>query len=399
MFFTKNKNGNIFTSAAVFSILMTCLVLPFATSLLSLFSILVLLFWLLSGKILEIPQLVKTNPVVLLSLLLFILFTLGLLYTPVELPDSLSSLKKYRELLFIPIVISLLKDNQAARKNCDYFFICGCIILLLISYAMYFSIIPAARYGNSIVYHITHSFFMSILAFYSAHKSIDSIQYRYLWITIFVSTIINLFYIATGRTGMLIFLVLMILFVIQRFSRLQQLIGILFLTLLISITFFTSDNFSSRSSIALKEIQNYEYGASRTSLGMRFDWWLNSVAMIKEKPFLGHGTGSFTFSHDSLISGTNIQPTDNPHNEYLLIGVQLGMIGLLTFILLLLSQLICSFKLAKTEKMYAQGVIVAMAIGCVMNSFLFDSHQGHFFAFLSAVYFSSSPYCQPSLKE
>jgi len=34
---------------------------------------------------------------------------------------------------------------------------------------------------------------------------------------------------------------------------------------------------------------------------------------------------------------------------------------------------------------------VAMAAGCIMNSFLFDSHQGHFWAFLSGVYFSAYP--------
>jgi O-antigen ligase len=32
-----------------------------------------------------------------------------------------------------------------------------------------------------------------------------------------------------------------------------------------------------------------------------------------------------------------------------------------------------------------QGVIVAMAVGSLMNSFLFDSHPGHFYAILSAI--------------
>ncbi len=396
--FRKNKK-DFFYNAAIFSVIATCLVLPFATSLLSLFSILVFLFWLLSGKFLELPLLIKTNSVVFFSFFLMVLFAVGVIYSPAELSSSLNTLKKYRELLFIPIVISLLRDNQTARKNCEYSFITGCIVLLLISYAMYFSFIPAARYGNSIVYHITHSFFMSILAFWAIHKAIDSLQYRYFWLFLFLITVFNLFYIATGRTGMLIFLVLMVLFVMQRFSRLQQMIGVFLLTLLLSITFFTSDNFSSRSSIALKEIQNYEYGASRTSLGMRFDWWIDSITLIKEKPLFGHGTGSFTGAHNDLISKTKIIQTDNPHNEYLFIGVQLGMLGLLVFILLLISMFICSLKLAKNDRVYAQGVIIAMTVGCFMNSFLFDTHQGHFFAFLTAVYFSSSPLCQLSLRD
>ena len=32
-----------------------------------------------------------------------------------------------------------------------------------------------------------------------------------------------------------------------------------------------------------------------------------------------------------------------------------------------------------------------MAFGCLANSFLFDSHQGHFYAFLSAIFFAADP--------
>jgi O-antigen ligase len=219
----------------------------------------------------------------------------------------------------------------------------------------------------------------------------DSHQYRYFWITVFMIAVINLFYIAPGRTGMLVFVCLMILFLIQRLTLLQQMVGLFSITLLLSLVFLTSDNFSSRSSIALKEIQDYQYGDSRTSMGMRFDWWVTSMSLIKEKPLFGHGTGAFEKEHDRLIENTKITPTDNPHNEYLFIGVQLGFLGLSMFLLLFLAQIILSFKLEKPDRFLVQGVVVAMAVGCLMNSFLFDSHQGHFWAFLSGIYFSSYP--------
>jgi hypothetical protein len=44
------------------------------------------------------------------------------------------------------------------------------------------------------------------------------------------------------------------------------------------------------------------------------------------------------------------------------------------------------------DKYLVQGVILAMMTGCIMNSFLFDSHQGHFFAFLSGIFFASAPH-------
>ncbi|MBM9602672.1 O-antigen ligase family protein [Desulfopila inferna] len=385
------KKKNFFETAALFCATASCLVIPFASSLLSLFSILTLIFWIISGKIKEIPSITRSNPIAFLTILLFGFFVIGLFYTAADISEALAVFKKYRELIFVPILISLLRDHPIARKNCEYGFIFGCIILLLISYSMYFSILPSARYGHSIVYHITHSYFMAILAFWAIHKAIDSYQYRYLWIVIYFLAVFNLFYIAPGRTGMLVFLALMVLFLIQRLSVLQQFVGLFLLTLLLSIIYTTSDNFSSRSNIALKEIQNYHYGETRTSLGMRFDWWVNSIILIKQKPLLGHGTGSFEEVHDELIADTAIQGTDNPHNEYLFIGVQLGIIGLATFLLIFLAQIKYSFKLEKPDKRFVQGVVVAMAVGCLMNSFLFDSHQGHFWAFLSGLYFSSYP--------
>ena len=125
------------------------------------------------------------------------------------------------------------------------------------------------------------------------HKTVDSRNYRYLWGAVFMLSVINLFYIAPGRTGMLVFLFLMVLFLIQRLTLLQQLFGAIFLSLMITLTFATSENFSTRTQTAIKEIQDYEYGASRSSLGMRFDWWVKSVSLIKEKPLFGHGTGAF----------------------------------------------------------------------------------------------------------
>jgi O-antigen ligase len=86
-----------------------------------------------------------------------------------------------------------------------------------------------------------------------------------------------------------------------------------------------------------------------------------------------------------LIAGSETQPTDNPHNEYLFITVQSGLVGGGLFIALLLSLLFHSARLPSPRRYLLQGVVVAMAVGCLMNSFLFDSHQGHFFAIIAAV--------------
>ena len=379
--------------AANYALIATCLVLPVATGLLSAFTILTILFWIISCKFKDILHIIKSNLIVQLATILTLLFSFGIFYSSAGFSEALSYLKKYRELIFFPIIILLLQNDQLARKRCVTAFLIGCVCLLLISFCMYFSIIPSTRYGNSPIYHITHNFFMSILAFFAIHRLTDAEEtlIKFSWGFIFLLSVINMFYIAPGRTGMLAFLFLMILFFVQRFSWLKQIISLIVLAVLLTIAFKTSDNFSSRSKLAIQEIQKYEYGASRTSMGMRFDWWINTIKIIKEKPILGHGTGSFKIEHDRFISGSKMVKTDNPHNEYLFIGVQLGFTGLVIFVLLFFTQLYYSFKLERPDAYLVQGVIIAMMIGCIMNSFLFDTHQGHFWAILSAVFFSALP--------
>ena len=281
-----------------------------------------------------------------------------------------------------------------ASHQAENAFLAGSTVLLLISYGMAFSLIPSAKYGNSLLFHITHSFFMAVLAFWALQRALDSRQDAVLLAPAFCCwQRINIIFITPGRTGMLSYAVLMLLALMQRLSLKGRLVGCLLFFLLIPAGFFASANISSRVQQALQDIIHYEPGVSRSSLGMRLDWWGSSLRLIGEKPAFGHGTGSFAGKQRELIKGTKTKPTDNPHNEYLFIGVQLGIPGMAMFVLLLLSQWFCAARLEQQKKFLMQAVVLTMATGCMMNSFLFDSHQGHFYAFISALFFASSRSC------
>ncbi|WP_163339219.1 O-antigen ligase [Desulfopila sp. IMCC35008] len=375
-------------SAGVYCIIATCFFIPLSTSLLGIGSVLALLFWFLSGKFLQLPNLMRENAVILYSTTLFILFTIGLGYTVVPLDEGIRILAKYRELIFIPMVFMLLANHGKGRRLAENSFVAGCIILMLISYGIYFSILPEFKYGNSIIHHISHSFFMALLGFWALQRSMDAGRYRYLWAMLFVATLINLIFINHGRAGMVLVVLLSLLTIIQRCTPKVILIGFLLLAGLITGIFYTSENVQTRAIDAYDEITHYHPGRSRTSLGMRFDWWTNSIDLIKQAPITGHGTGSYE-TVQKEIKKKRTKSTDNPHNEYLFIGVQVGLMGLFTFLALLGWQFALSFKLPHRERHLVQGVVIAMAAGCIANSFLFDSQQGHFYAFLSSVLLAS----------
>ena len=368
-----------------FAVIATCFCIPLSTSLMDLGSALVVLLWLGSGRATVVVRLLRHYPAAAIATLLFLYFIIAVGYAPAPPGEAFSVLMKYRELLLLPLVLSLALGNQALIRRAENGFVAGAVALMLVSYGMGIGVFPAAKYGNSLLFHITHSFFMALLAYWALQRAIDRPGQRLRWAVVFLLATANIIFIAPGRTGMFSYAVLMGFAALQRLNLKKRLVGCLVLILLLPAGFMISTNISSRVQQALQDIIHYEPGTSRSSLGMRLDWWGNSIELIRERPLFGHGTGSFAIRQQQLIAGSATMPSDNPHNEYLFIGVQLGLTGLALFIALLVSQWLAAAGLNRHNRFLLQGVVLTMATGCLMNSFLFDSHQGHFFAFLSAL--------------
>lgn len=395
----KGRKRTFFLNAGHYFTALTCFFIPLSTSLLGIFSGLTVLCWLFSGNFLQTTSLTVRRPFAFVSALLFLLFIIGVFYSPVPIEDSLDILKKYRELAFIPILISLFYNQSKAAAFAVNCFVGGLVCLLISSYIIHFDLIPFDRYGDSHIHHITHSFFMAILAFWAMHKFCISWQYKYYWLIVFFAATFNLVFISTGRTGMFTYIILTTLFLIQKLSFKKFILGTALIITVFAGIYSTSDNISFQLQRVFHEIKQYDKGQSTTSVGMRFDWFYNSITLIKQRPVFGHGTGSFEYVQEKLIEGKKTVPTDNPHNEYLFIGVQIGLIGMATFVLLFLLQLISSLNLNEYNRNLLQGVIISMMAGCVMNSFLFDSMQGHYYGFLAALIFSScQQHCSLKLK-
>ncbi len=369
--------------AGIVCICLACFFTPLSTSLLGLFSILFVIAWLLSGGIADLPQVFRTNPSTLVALLLFALMTAAICYSPVSAVDGFQTLRKYRELILLPIIFCLLRDSSKHRRMAENALLAGCIVLMAVSYLLYFEVLKEQRYGFSVVYHITHSFFMAALSYLSLQRSTLSDTYRPFWVIVCIAAIVNLFYIAPGRTGMFIFCCLALLFLFQRLRLTRLALSLVIFVVLLGVAYQTSDNFSGRVNEAYSEIVNYQPGQSKTSVGQRFDWWDISIRLIREKPVLGHGTGSYAGAHQRMSHGKEITPTDNPHNEYLFLAVQFGLVGLSLFLLMIVLQLMEAKKIEKRDRQLLQGVILALLAGSLMNSLLFDSQQGHFYLFMS----------------
>ncbi len=374
-------------------VILLILTLPFSTALTVVFSAALLLLWISSAQFVSLPIFVTQNPLALFALLLFFYLAFGVTYSTNSPESAFSTLSKYRELLLL-IILPPFFQSESTRQWAWNAFIIASVMTLLGSYAIYFGFIDYMQptMDPCIKNRITHSLLVAFFAFFCAHKSLQAGKYRLLYIALIILCIHNLFFLVSGRTGQLIFLLLMMLFYIQRFPTKKAAL-LITATVTLLLVFITCSDRANRINEGFSQTQDYlhsESGGTNSSEGQRLTFWKHSLTLIAETPWLGHGTGSYPVEYARVAAKTDIA-SNNPHNEYLMITVQTGIAGLLLFLAFLFSQYQCSLKLANEYKWLAQGILVALATNSLFNSTMLDFTEGHWFITMIALCFATLP--------
>jgi O-antigen ligase len=371
----------------------------FSTSLSTIMSIIVGLLWLLTAQYKGLPTILRQHPVAAWSLALFVCFIVGASYSSALPHDAVSMVKKYRELIFIPVLIPFLRREPYWDWSWKTFILAS-ILTMIGSYIMEIGIFGTEKQLDpSFKSRITHSIFIAFFAFFCLHKVLDDVRYRWAFIALFCLSLGDLFFVVQGRTGQLIVIALILLFTLQRLGNKGRLLTAVIVIL--TITLFVS--FSDKATRIVEGVDNtraylnHQPEKKPTSMGTRYKFWENSLKLVAEKPWFGHGTGSFAEEY-KRVTDTHPDNRKNPHNEFLLIAVQLGLMGFFTYLGFLLSQYYCSRALPDKEKWLAQGLLVTLIITSLFNSPFLDHAEGHWFAFMIALCFapnsSDSKYCR-----
>jgi O-antigen ligase len=144
---------------------------------------------------------------------------------------------------------------------------------------------------------------------------------------------------------------------------------------------------SQRFERALQEIQETNSSDVITSMGIRPVMWETTASIARDAPLIGHGLGSFPEQYRSAVTqrytGWKATLTADPHNQYLLILAETGLLGLSAFAWFL-------FSAPRQQVRGSFGVIgIALLLAWSLTS-LFSSHfhtfnEGHLIAILLGV--------------
>lgn len=356
-----------------------------------------------------IVHLVSTHPVARAALLLFLILDVAMFYGATPLKDALVILVKYIDLAFIPIFIFLLSDPVVCRRARRAFLL-AMAVTLVISYLIGFEWVEVAPWmhswtvpSNPAIFHshITQNNMMAFATFLALLEWRDAATRisKSAWIVFVLLAMYNMLFMVAGRTGYLILLALLGWFTWSSFSRMMHRQGRAWdwrlKTLVISMlmvaalaSYNISTHLHNRVSLAISEYQNWVPGRADTSIGQRMDFYFNTLQIVKAHALTGVGTGGFPAAFEQQMNG--LLKTTNPHNEYLMISVQTGLIGLALMLYLYYTHWRYAPMLESAfEQDAARGLLLAYAINCMLNSALMDHADGLFFAFMTAVLFAN----------
>jgi O-antigen ligase len=129
------------------------------------------------------------------------------------------------------------------------------------------------------------------------------------------------------------------------------------------------------------EIQTHQPNRAETSSGQRVDYWRQSLAIMQSAPVIGHGTGSLRemLSRAALSEGK--RPTANPHNQSLIVGIQLGTVGMLLLVAMWAAHGALFLRGSGLVAWIGLAIVAQNFMGSLFNSHLFDFVQGWVYLF------------------
>ena len=327
-----------------------------------------------------------------LILAILAVFAGSLLWTTAPLDQALETVGKYGKFLMIPALLLLLRSRQEASLVLAIF-LGSQLFSLLSSWLLYFQVPVFWATGKRA------KEFFAVFATYLDQSIMSAVIAALFWHlkslapnrTLFCGAIAlsllalgSVFIVFVGRTGQLVGLVMVALAVFWALPRRWRLAAIAIPPLL-ALLAYSLGAVPQRFLTAESEISSYmEKPAAVTSTGVRLYFWKSSLEVMAQSPLVGSGAGSWTTQYNTNERLKNpdfelLKAASNPHQEFLLWGVQLGVGGILLLLAFFAAVRQDFREMDEPVARAGQSVLAALVVSCLFNSSIYDAHIGSFF--------------------
>ena len=314
---------------------------------------------------------------------------------------SLSEFSLFFAYLFLYfLVVNNIENESQSNEIIKYFFFALSFISLYII-LHYYGIIPYLREYGPVISPIGQknwtSNYLSLIfplmfCFFLLEENKRSKKIYFLFLSIIYAALMicqsRSIWISLGLTLILGVYLIYRFELLPFFYRNKKWLIILLSTFLIITLIYSTDNPLNKSPLTVTQRALSTFDEKDPSINTRFLIWKNTLQMIKDRPFLGGGLGSFGMNYlnyQAKFLQDNSQyikywtNAKEAHNEYLQIGAETGLLGLgiLIAILFIFYNLVLKFLKEEKDgkkKLVCWGMMGGITCFLIHSLFTFPLH-------------------------
>ena len=328
-----------------------------------------------------------------LPVLLWLFAVLGTVWADVTFAERISGLGGLHKLLIIPLLLLQFRRSERGPLVL-YGFLISCTVLLAASWILYGLwladpriIVPNKLRGIPVKDYIAQSSAFLICAFALLAAAIERARARQhamaaglaLLAALFLA---NIFYVATGRTALVVIALLLVVLVLREFGWKGMIGAGLLGGILLGAVWLSSPLLRERVIQSVEEMRSSRPENAIDTTGPRLEFWKKSLSFIAAAPVLGHGTGSIAeqFRRAAGTTGAAAIRADNPHNQVFAVAIQLGLVGAALLIAMWVAHL-ALFRGGGLIPWLGLVIVLQNIVSSLFNSHLFDFFHGWLYVF------------------
>ena len=283
----------------------------------------------------------------------------------------------WRKILLFPIGLIIFSNKKFALLGLKLFFLVG-LLFLMLSYLMLIfdiEILWGRKYSEILQNHNAQGVYFSILGLISMILAKEIIKQKtggWILVGVGLAFFVVVGWFGTSRTGYVSFIICSALSAMYWF-------GVNLRTLVLGIALsgsvlYLSPLANQRATQAMTELAiggDAEIWQGNSG-GIRVVMWENTIDIIRHNLFFGVGAGDFKKAYAEQVEGTvgwTGIVTDDPHNQYLHLLAEYGLVGFLLFGLYVVSVGWRSFRYSPFCVCILGLLLVSLAISLFNSSF------------------------------
>lgn len=374
---------------------------PISNALANVTMLLACLLWLLAGRFAERWAIIRPNVGLWAALGLYAWMWIGISYTSASADDIQEHLIKYFKLAFIAIVVTGLHETRWQQRAWLAFGVSVGFVLASTYLNIWFQL-PWSRTQN-LGWHVDHTvvkdyisqgiqmslFTAMMLAAFL--KSDHSNSRRLIWAGLALAAAVSITHLSAGRTGYLALAASLAGFAFWASNQWRWRLGYVAAVVVGAVGIFAvSPQMQDRVAQTIHEATHRSLD-DFSSAGQRLYFAEKSLQLIQERPAFGWGTGAY---HDQFCRIADTEEwcrlgSVHPHNQFLFIAVDHGMIGLALMLMFAFAPMWLTRHSSPSERGLAAAFTGIFVITSLTHGSLWLSTESHFSTLMAGLLFAA----------